>query len=646
MTAPLVSFSGIAAGFDYRSLVDAIIAQERQPAVRLESQLSSFSQQQSALATYRTRLADLRTAARALRDGTAFDATTATTTIVSGSKALATVTTSPATQTGSFSLTVSQLARTEKLAGTSVASASDPLGPGGTVTINGTDITLTATDSLVDLASKINALNTGTSPIGVSATILSVSATDQRLLLTSATSGAAGITLADTAGTVLQDLGFLDGVGGVQASAVLVDGADAVFQIDGIALTRTSNVITDAIEGVTLTLVSEEPGAETAVSVGRFADATEGALQTFVETYNALVDFLKAQGTATDESRPALYNDSLVRGLRRDLPTQLLTSVLGAAPDLATAASVGLSLDRDGRLSLDATKFSAAFASRYDDVRALFSERGVASSPDVSFVSSGGSIIGGSYPIDITAVPAKATTVTAGFGGVYDAGLTPDTIQIVDTRSGRSVTVTLTTGMTTAQIVQAIQDALTTDGLGIDVAAVGNEIQLTQQSAGSAAGIQLVFTGLGDGAAEAWGGGLTVTGTDIAGTIGGLPATGTGDLLVGDAGGATAGLTVRYTGTTAGPVGTLDLTVGTGAAVERLLERYLDTGGLVDTRAQALTDRTDRANSRIDDIDRRLEQRRANLLRRFLAMETAIARLQQSSSSFLSSLAPQTGSTG
>ena len=66
----------------------------------------------------------------------------------------------------------------------------------------------------------------------------------------------------------------------------------------------------------------------------------------------------------------------------------------------------------------------------------------------------------------------------------------------------------------------------------------------------------------------------------------------------------------------------------------------------MDTRTQALTDRTDRANSRIDDIDRRLEQRRANLLRRFLAMETAIARLQQSSSSFLSSLAPQTGSTG
>src|SRR5690606_20309341 len=137
----------------------------------------------------------------------------------------------------------------------------------------------------------------------------------------------------------------------------------AIFSIDGVSLTRTSNTVTDAIAGVSLTLTSAEAGAVTDVTIGRFADAAETAMKSFVEAYNAVVGFAQSQGRATDDSRPPLYNDSLLRGMRRDLPTQLLASVFGAEPDLATAASVGLSLGRDGTLSLDSSRFNTAFAS-------------------------------------------------------------------------------------------------------------------------------------------------------------------------------------------------------------------------------------------------------------------------------------------
>src|SRR5690606_23331899 len=149
MTAPLVSFSGLASGFDYRSLVDAIIAQERQPAVRLESQLTTFTNEQAAIGTYRGLLKTLEAAAASLRDGTAFHATTATTTILSGSRALATVATRTGVQQGSHTLTVSQLARAEKLVATGVASTSDPLGfAAGTISINGTELVVDADISL------------------------------------------------------------------------------------------------------------------------------------------------------------------------------------------------------------------------------------------------------------------------------------------------------------------------------------------------------------------------------------------------------------------------------------------------------------------------------------------------------------------
>jgi flagellar hook-associated protein 2 len=643
VTAPLVSFSGLASGFDYRSLVDAIITQERQSAVRLETQRTAAQNQQTAITAFRSRLDTLRTAAVALRNGTPFDATSSTTTVVTGAKALATVVTSPDASPASYSLKVSQLARTEKLAGTGNASATDALGIAGTITLNGTAIDIAATESLSDIRDRINALDTGSNPIGLRATILSVTSTDHRLVLTSGASGAAGITMADTAGTVLQGMGFIDGAGTVLSSAILVDGADAVFSIDGIAMTRTSNVVADAIEGVTLTLVAQEVGAETAINVGRFADSARTAMETFVESYNALVDFVKQQGTATETSRPALYNDSLIRGLRRDLPTQLLTEVLGAAPDLATAASVGLSLTRDGKLSFESATFDAAFATRYDDVRSLFTESTTASSPDVTFVTSGATVSGGTWDVEITAVATKASLATTGFSGLYDAGASDDEMTITDTRTGNTATVAMTTGMTTSQMVDAIQAAITANGLSVDVSAVGNEIQFGHQASGLASGIALTFTGLGDGSSEAWSGPVAASGTDVTGTIGGLAATGSGDLLVGDAGGATAGLTLRYAGSVTGNAGTISLKVGTGAAVERLLDRYLETGGNLDIRESQLVLRTERYNERILDIDNRLELRRASLLSRFLQMETVIARLQQASSSFLSSLAPKSG---
>lgn len=632
MTAPIVSFSGLASGLDTRALVDAIIAQARVPAVRLEADQAAITQQRAALTTFDGLLGTLRSAAATLRLGTPFEATTATTAVVSGTGPLATVTTAAGVAPGSVRLSVDQLARAAKLSSSAVADPAAALGNAGTISINGRTLDVAADTTLTGLRDAINALNSGSTPSGVSATILGISPTEQRLVLTSAATGAAGIALADTTGTVLQSLGLVDAIGNTEPGAVLQAGTDAIFRLDGFLLTRSSNVVTDAINGVTLTLTSEEAGAVTDVTFGRFADAARTALQQFTDAYNAVTGFLRAQGTATDTSRPVLFNDALLRGLRRDLPTQLLQGVLGAAPDLATAASAGLSLTREGTLQFNAATFDAAFNTRPADVRALFTETLSATGTGLSLLSSGGNPTGGTFDVEILAPATRATLSSSGFSGSYDAGATADELTLRNFTTGRSVTVALTTGLTTLAIRDAIQAAADSVGLGLDVAVSGNDLEFTAQAIGSAGSFALEFSGLGDGGSELFAGNVSASGDDVIGTIGGFLATGSGDLLVGNGDTPVAGLSVRSTSSATGIVGSVSLRVGTGASIERLLDQIVGVGGALDQRRAQLDLRSERITDRIEGIDVRLERRRTTLLGQFLRMEAAISRLQSSQS--------------
>lgn len=638
MASSLSSISGLISGFNYRDLVDAIIAQARVPADRWEAESKANTAQSTALGTYRGLLEKVRTASKALRTGSAFDAMSATTSVLAGTRAVASATADATATAGSYQIKVEQLAKAEKLAGTIGRDAATAIGAVGDFTVNGQTVTVAATDTLTTLQGKINALNSGTTPTGVSATILTVAAGDSRLILTSAQSGAAGIALADTTGTTLQTLGFQDINGAELAGSVLVNGQDAHFRIDDILLNRSSNVVTDAITGVTLTLTADDVGAVTNIQIDRFVDAARTSMQSFVDAYNGLVAFLKAQGTASTTSTPPLYGQSVIRTARSQLPSLLLETVGGAAADLATVGQAGLSLTRDGTLTLDTAKFDDAFKNRQSDLRTLFTEQRTATGTGLTFVSSAQTSTGGSRAIDITSLATKATLLTSGFSGLYDAGGTADGLTVTDTNSGRTATIALTTGMTTANIVSALQSAFDTNALNLTATQVGNEIQLDQLGYGSGAGISLAFTGLGDGAAEAWAADTAVAGTDVAGTIGGFAATGIGQLLVGTSGTDAAGLTIEYSGVTTGAVGSVNLSLGAGARIERLLDQFLNTGnGLVDSKVSALDTINARLATRVSALDARLERRRAVLLANYLQMETAIARLKQQSTSLLGS---------
>ncbi|HEY3934438.1 MAG TPA: flagellar filament capping protein FliD [Gemmatimonadales bacterium] len=655
MTTPLTSISGLISGIDTSSLIDAIIAQDRQPAANMETQETAIAAQQAALAAYGTLLGALDDAAGAMQDGTSFSATTANATILAGSKALVSATTTSDAVPGTYQIQVTQLAAAEKLGSTTQASSTAALGLTGAFTVNGQSVNVTATDTLASVRDKINALDSGATPTGVTASILAVSPTDNRLVLTSDNTGAAGATLADTSGNITQTLGFIDGTGAKLDSAKLVKGADANFSIDTIGFTRSSNTVTDAIDGVTLNLTGAEAGATTQVTVSRDETTAATAVQGFVDAYNAVIAFVQQQGTVTQStdangaptsSIPPLYSDSLVRGIRGQLPDAMLQTVLGAAGDLATAGAAGITLGADGKLSFDSTKFASLFQTRYADLQTLFGETRTADNSAVTFLSSGQSVGSGTWDVNITAPATAAALSTSGFSGTYDAGSTPDTMTLTDKQTGKSVQVALTTGMTTSDIVTALQSAITSAGLTINVTTSGNDIALTQQNAASYAGFTVAVDGVGDGASEAWGATASAVGTDVQGTIGGFAATGSGSTLVGNSDTAAAGLTIRYSGTATGDLGNITLDLGTASSVKRLLDNYVDQGsGLLDQHASALTDQNSRLVQQVADIDTRLAGERAALVAQYSAMEAAIANLKSQAQSLLAFTSPSSTSS-
>lgn len=627
------SVSGLISGIDYRALIDQIITAEGKNATQARNQVDIIKQQQTAIATYRGLLDSLRTAAKGMRDGTSFDAMSASTAAIIGTKPIASASATPTAATASYSLSVTSLAKAQKLGSVPQVNTAAPVGVAGTFTINGQAVTVNATDTLLDVRDKINALNQGSGPTRVSASILSVSGNSQRLVLTSETLGAAGATLADTSGTVLQSLGFLSDPNTVNNTSVLQAGTNAQFSIDGVSFNRTTNVISDAVAGVTFTLTGEDPTAVTQVKIERFTEGARTAVKGFIDAYNKLQAFIKTQGTAGAEgaASPALYNDTLIRTMRSSLPRTLLAAVPGAAADLLTPGMAGLTLDKSGVLSLDETKFNAAFENRLPDLRKLLQQTGSATGTGLSFVASTTGSKAGTNPVTVTQLATRSSVTGAGLAaGTYTGAA--DTMTVTDTRLGKSATINLTNGMTSTQIRDALTTAFGTNGVGLTVTDVAGQLQIEQAGFGSGAGITVAY-GAAAGA-EPITAGSYANGLDIAGTIAGVAATGSGQVLVGAAGTDVAGVSVRYDGAALGAVGDVTVSLGTGSEFERMLDAMVEANtGTIAKRDTAASASVLRLQERADRLDARLEVRRESLLKQFARMEVSIASFQNQAKS-------------
>ena len=189
---------------------------------------------------------------------------------------------------------------------------------------------------------------------------------------------------------------------------------NAQFTVDSVAITSTSNIVTDAIQGVTLTLLkaSPDPNPETAtVTVQRDTSALTAQLGSLVNAYN---NVNKALSNATAKGA-ALQGDWALLGIERQARS-ILTSAESTGGIFSMLSELGVGFQKDGSLALDSSKLSAALSTNYDDAATLTKSLGDALESAVK------DMIGPTGPI---------TTETDGINrSITDIGKQKDALQV------------------------------------------------------------------------------------------------------------------------------------------------------------------------------------------------------------------------
>jgi flagellar hook-associated protein 2 len=205
------SVNGIASGIQWQDLVDQIMKAETSRALDVVSaRKAKVSQAADSWGKFQTLAATLRDAAATLRAPDAFNVFSATAAKTPDGTTLLTASSGATADPGAYSVEVLATARAEKLGSAAFSTTGTALGISGSFALNGKAITVSATDSLATLRDRINIVNSGTAPSGVTATILTTAA-GSRLVLTSDTTGASGIETVDGGTGTLAALGLSDG---------------------------------------------------------------------------------------------------------------------------------------------------------------------------------------------------------------------------------------------------------------------------------------------------------------------------------------------------------------------------------------------------------------------------------------------------
>lgn len=366
-----------------------------------QSLISAYSSLSTLMTSLESSLTDLHDATASSSD--VFSSRSAELTASSSdSKAEMSAVVSAGTTTGTHTIVINQVATTERIASGEVASGSATLGYSGTFTLAEADgtavsITVSAGSTLSSLESSIN---NQTSTTGVTASILQVSGSEYRLVLTAADANQS-IALTSVSGDdVAVSLGFLDSSGAY--SDELQSAQPSIISVDGISnIQRNTNDITDVLEGVTLSLTQADPSATITMSINNNTTTAESAINSFVTAYNALRSFVETnQSVSSDGSTSSdetLFGDSLLRGVSDEVQNALSSMVNGNA-----LAVFGITMNSSNELEVDSTSLESALQTSFSGVQSLFDFEATISSDDVVMTAHTGSSYSGSFTLNIT----------------------------------------------------------------------------------------------------------------------------------------------------------------------------------------------------------------------------------------------------
>jgi flagellar hook-associated protein 2 len=272
--------------------------------------------------------------------------------------------------------------------------------PAGSFTITSgsgtaTTITTDGTETLTDVANEINTDN-----LGLTASVITDDSGSRLAIVANSSGTAANFTITPSGST---------GYGFTQAAT----GGDASLTVDGISISSATNTVTGVVPGVSLNLLSADPGVEVSLGVAPDTSQIQSTLQQFVTDYNTVVSDLSTQFTFSGSSEGPLASDSTVRNLQSAVLSALdytYTPASGSTT-VPNLSSLGISVDNNGQLSLDTSTLQSALQTNFSDVQSFFqgtSLNGFANSLDqqlTSFISPAD----GAFTVDLQSMNSQYT---------------------------------------------------------------------------------------------------------------------------------------------------------------------------------------------------------------------------------------------
>jgi flagellar hook-associated protein 2 len=636
---------------DVNSLVSQIMAAERSPLAAIQKAATNYQTEISAYGQLRSGVAGLGDALTALDNGSIFSAATATV----SDAGIATASAANGALPGTYNVEVQTLAQAQKLASAAFAAADAPVGTGtlsiqlGTWTAatssfapnaakSALSITVDASNNtLAGVRDAINGANGG-----VRASIIN-DGSGFRLALSSLEGGTAnslriGVTDADGADTDTSGLSRLayDPAAAAGAGKNLTQNAaaqDAVLFIDGVRVVKSSNLVTDAISGVTLNLAKTNAGGSIAVTVAPDAAAMKTALEAFVKAYNGLNSTVRSLTfyDAANKRGGTLQGDAAARGVASQLRSLLTGTITGLSGDLTRLPQLGLTQQTDGSLVLDGAKFQAAVSANPGALTRLFSTAGRTTDTRVTYQGANATTATGTFAVAISQPATRGGLAGSNAAGLTITGGANDTLSLSIDGVAASVTLAAGTYASAADLAAELQyrlngnAALKAGGIQATVSESGGILSVVSNGYGS--GSSVTVPG-GNAAAGLFGGAPAATaGQDVAGTINGVAATGQGQSLR-----SADGLRLKVTATSAGALGTLAFTRGYGSLLKDAANKLIDTTGPIAARTDGLAASVKRNTRQQEDFNARMASLEIAYRRQFSALDSMLTRMGQTSS--------------
>lgn len=528
----------------------------------------------------------------------------------------------------------------------------------GTFSLNGQNIVIEVGDTLENIVAKFN----GTSALSnVRADIIKVADNDFRLKITALKTGV------ENAYTVGGDTTVFDSMFTGGASSA-VSAEDSEFVIDGsLTITRSSNAISDAVEGVTFTLNQLTPSNTVRVDVSSDAAAVQAKIEELIQTYNDVKTFIAKQQERDDDGKlletAVLGESDVLNNFVNSIINELSANVRGVTSSINSLSDLGITLfdyagdsenpEVDNLLQIDVSTLQSKLESNFTDIRDLFEFQLNSSAPDrVSVFARNNTISLSAFTIDVDFGRTAGSQVKLNYTDAAGIAKSVDAVyEFAEQETASTAAVSATNpifgatsiGGSLTSLLNGDQFRITlnkADGTSANYDFVFQASPVAANEFNDLSDLAAAIEAVAGIAASVNGSRIDIkpdaqfdtltftnlTATDFKGTLGLKDTERPSGTIKGSAGGEFEGLTLVYAGAGATDSVSVTLTQGIADRVNNLILSYLqEESGFLDLEITTLTDDNDDLNTEIDELTEKINAYRDKLYNQYAGLESALA---------------------